>query len=647
MRKLQIVLTSAVLLTATSMASAQGSAESNTVVLDPSGRTLSAATSWAEDQPITIRFRGEVSTVCENLRVSYAWHDDVMEPEPLFADAKAVYGTIETKSLASCKTNSPSLEIPRVSGKRMLTYTVWKLGTPTESDGTAKAAVENELMRLRPLFDPNNTISIKSLTREAFADLRDLLETTAVGLDEAVTRRADTVTLDARNLKGLEEDAKLFAGTSDATGIQTLRGILADLRTARDALRASQDAQAGDQRSSKALRSVRDRMLEAVFFPVKACASATVLKIGGLLPARTSKSVYYNFTQSPAPPGVSLVLMGGYPRVNQDDRLFAIVANRALTAHRYPFTLSATRVVSAPPILAPVRPTFDVAKAIAPGDSAVHLLSNTEKSKTDATVMIQCDAVVDASSVNTAFRDSVLPFQERFVGNEVLTVSISTYISHLATDKSTTTVEGTDSKVTKQTIVEAKVVDLVDSVKYPQVRALYRFNFATGAVVSSLRDPSFVRVKTAANDPDTTTVDEARYQLETSEGSGRVFPAFLLSTYLKRVDIQEPVWRRCGTARCPGWRMLPAPSVGFSIANPADNVFIGVTSELLENVHLFVGRHNGKVNELVTPRDGSGTDVDIVRADRDSADPKLRTRRTWDWAWGVTFNINALSSFIK
>jgi hypothetical protein len=114
------------------------------------------------------------------------------------------------------------------------------------------------------------------------------------------------------------------------------------------------------------------------------------------------------------------------------------------------------------------------------------------------------------------------------------------------------------------------------------------------------------------------------------------------------VDIQEPVWGKCETlGYCPGWRAFPAPSVGFAINNPADNVFAGFTSEVFENIHVFFGWHNGKISELLKVRDDEGTDLVVTNADRDSADPKTQSIRKWDRAYGVTFNINIVGSFFR
>jgi hypothetical protein len=94
--------------------------------------------------------------------------------------------------------------------------------------------------------------------------------------------------------------------------------------------------------------------------------------------------------------------------------------------------------------------------------------------------------------------------------------------------------------------------------------------------------------------------------------------------------------------------MIPAASLGFSLTSPADNVFVGFTSEVFENIHVFVGAHNGKVTErIVAVRDEQGAEQPIENDNRDPADPKTRQVRKWNIAYGVTFNLNIITTFFK
>jgi len=621
----------------------------NTVRLQATGQTIEASTSWNEKESIRLEFPSELPKAhCEQLRITYLWHDDIKEPEPLLIE-KGKAGTLQ---FCEEDANRPTFVIARENpNRKMLTYVVWEVlsadsgilpsGSAERRTRGDKILKERDRLGLQGELvpDPNNPDPIKGFITNI---------ETAFGTSESATAALTAkIALDERTLAAHEADAKLYAGISDPAGLKALDAILTNIRAARVQLNADQDARTAESQRLKDLKQlladVRAYRL-AVADQQHLCERAKVLKIGGLLPSERSKSVYYNFTTSPAPPDFTLLLMAGYPRITQDDRLFAIVANRQLSVHPYPFALSVTKQVSAPPLLGAVRPTFDITKAIAPGTERTGLVPLAETRE-------QCDAKyvpVEEQSLRTAYRDSVLPFQDRFVGNDILGVSIATYLPYTTSDKVTTKTDGGKTTVTKENVEESKVVDLLKDVKYPQVRALYRFNFAMGVIVSRLKEKSFVRMKTAANDPDTSSVDEARYMLQEAEGTARVFPAFLFSTYLKRVDIQDPVWSRCKTIRwCPGWRALPAPSIGFALTNPADNAFVGITSEVFENIHFYLGGHNGKISELLTPRDDNGEEITVRNADRDSADPKTQPARRWGFSYGVTFNINIVGSWFK
>lgn len=608
-------------------------ADVDVVTLDGSGRTIAAPTSWDESRDIEIRINSVVD--CQALRLTYAWFDDVKEPEPLAPLATAMSPT----SGCGNPLVQPAFRIARKGAKgRMLMYTLWRLVDADANLGQAGVDLNTALAAL------NQTTSPWLVTN---ATLDDLLKQ-AVQLDAATIARLDAeIALHERDLTALDGDAKLFAGTSDPAGIQRLGAILVEIRTLRTTLNGKQGERTTSTKHRQELEAIRPKVSAhqtAVGDLQGSCPRAEIRKVGGLLPFERSRTVYYNFSAIEAPPGYALFLMSGYPRVTEDDRLFALIANRRLRDHKYSFLLSATRQITAPPLLAPVRPSFDVTKLAVPGVNTLMLGVD------DAIVKSPCGPRVPivAASAETAFRDSILPFQDRFQGNDQLTVSISTYLANLTTDKTTTKVDKGVTTVTKESLVEGKSVNLLDQIKYPQVRALYRFNVAIGPMVSDLREPVLTRVKTAANDPDTATVDEARYKTEVFRGDRRVVPTLLFSTYIKRVDIQDPVWaKRARGWWLPGWRMLPAPALGFGLINPTDNAFLGGTAEVFENVHLFVGVHNGKVAVEVKPTDAEGAPLSVDRAERDSQDPKTRPERRWDLAYGATFNINVFGAIFK
>jgi len=67
-----------------------------------------------------------------------------------------------------------------------------------------------------------------------------------------------------------------------------------------------------------------------------------------------------------------------------------------------------------------------------------------------------------------------------------------------------------------------------------------------------------------------------------------VKPVAALSFYLRRVDIQVPLtWKE---------RAIPAPTLGFSLKNPTEDVFLGLSHELVRNTQVFYGWHFGKID---------------------------------------------------
>ena len=617
----------------------------NHVVVDPAGRTLEMPDRWNEGQPIVIEVRGSEAPIgvpkraqaCR-FRLSAQWHTTSREPAPI--DGLAARPVDCPGAQADARPAVFHIARPATPAAA-LTFNLWELLPPR--DRPAHENRKDALLQAAAGFG----VAVEIGNASAALLVPEGQLTTAV---EAAT--SDATVLE-RTLTGLESDARILTGGPSQVPAQRILTLLDEIRTTRAALNDRRDATKAAERRRQDLRVLRkdiDAWVAAEEAGEAVCDRAALRRVGGLLPFVRARSVFYDFIVTPqgAPPGFLLALRPEYPVVTEDDRLYAIVTNRTLRDHAYGFTLSVTRQSAPPPNLGAVRPTFDVSKPVAWVHPTVHIdigpvpgLPCPEPK--------QAQPPIDAESLETAIRDSVLPFQERLRGNDIPVVTISTYARQTTTDKSTTKVDSGKETVVKETITEAKPVDVLKDVKYPQVRALYRFNFSTGVALSSLREPSFTTVKTAADNPDTATVNESRFRLEETPGERRTLPLFLLSTHARRVDIQEPVWRRClRFLACPGWRALPAASFGFALTSPADNFFVGATTEVLENIHLFVGAHNGKVSSrIVLARDENGVEVPIENLDRDGTNPPTVPTRRWEFAWGVHFNINIITTLWK
>jgi hypothetical protein len=316
--------------------------------------------------------------------------------------------------------------------------------------------------------------------------------------------------------------------------------------------------------------------------------AGAVLKIGGVFVGARREAVFYDFSTRADNTTLQLSPMGAYPVVTADERVFAVIANVDRSHHPFPFRLNATVSAGTAVNVEPVRPSFEA--------------TTLEMKAPDKPVSAQ------------AFRDVFLSIRDAVPPNGNVEVTITTERPTAADPK------------------KLETVTLVDKAKYPQFRARYRFNFATGVFNSRLRDQQFVKVRTIGDDPATDKVNEARYRIDALEGDRQVRPVFALSYYVFPVDIQSAV----------GWRdaLLPAPTLAFGFVKPQDNIYLGFTHELWRNVQIFYGYHFGVKTEMVTRN--------VVNEDEEPTAPPTRERRAEkEFAWGLSFNLSALAKVFK
>jgi hypothetical protein len=266
------------------------------------------------------------------------------------------------------------------------------------------------------------------------------------------------------------------------------------------------------------------------------------------------------------------------------------VANVVPSEHPFGFFLSSTAQDGAVVNTDPVRPTF----AVSEPEAAVAANLPTRR------------------ATSRTYTDIVLPIRGAFAPNQYPEVTISTE-------------RAADDDPKKRT-----TVTLVDKAKYPQFRALYRYNFNTGVFGSWLQSSEFTKVRTRDDDPATDKVDESLYRIQDTQSEKQVKPIFAFTYYLKPVDVQAPVSHD---------RWIPNPTIGFAFANPADNVYFGFSHEVLRNAQVFWGWQWGLVKELVARND--------VSEDKDSSAPPTREKRKAAFGVGLTFNVAVITKIFK
>lgn len=417
--------------------------------------------------------------------------------------------------------------------------------------------------------------------------------------EEAVKKTQALITTLRQRIESQRADAATFGGRGESAEriaetlkrVEETRGALTkaetELVTQQEELATAQEALADTP------GEIRDNLgmsLSDAEYTVTALGAGSLLKVGGVL-IGSSKGVYYDFASYSPRSSLQLMPIGDYPVVRYGERQFAVVANVISSEHSYGFFLAATAHDGAVVNTDPVRPTFPISA----GEAAAAV---KELPKRRAT--------------SRAYTDVVLPIRGTFAPNQYPEVTISTE-------------RAADDDPKKRT-----AVTLVDKAKYPQFRALYRYNFNTGVFASSLRSSEFTKVKTRDDDPLTEKVDESLYRIQTTASEMQVKPLFAFTYYVKPVDVQAPVSHE---------RWIPNPTLGFAFANPADNIYFGFSHEVLRNAQVFYGWHWGLVKEAVARNE--------VSEDRDASAPLTREKRRAAFGVGATFNVAVITKIFK
>lgn len=162
---------------------------------------------------------------------------------------------------------------------------------------------------------------------------------------------------------------------------------------------------------------------------------------------------------------------------------------------------------------------------------------------------------------------------------------------------------------------------------YPQVHNLSYFNISTGVVASTLHDPTFARVQTAAavGTPNQPGFQPATFATQQTAGDPVIAPVLMFTFYYPPFDAERS-WHKGD--------LIPQPNIGFSLTSPSTDFFVGGASEIQRHVQLVAGLHIGKITELPT-----------VPFDDPTSNAAPITRKSFHFGafYGLTFNID----FIK
>lgn len=400
--------------------------------------------------------------------------------------------------------------------------------------------------------------------------------------------------LDARRKEAalLQEELKQYVGSGAPGAIDAIERRQAQLR----ALRPQIDVLVASQKSEKL--TVDGLKEELALRTLRVSAHYEVFRVGGLVLGAYRMVVYYHLVRDgSANQPIRLERLSDYPVITRDDELFAAIVDWKYDEKPDRFVLTFNTQAGSAPDPAPVRPSADQPKS-----------AGAQPQR--------------RSDLKDAFVDVILPFGQRFKGNDVIKVTISAYYQAVTTNKTVTTIaDGTPA--TKQEIVaEYTVLKLIDAAEYPQVRALYAYNIATGVVASALRDPIFTKYKTQ---PQQGPIP-ARYAVEPFTGNVTAKPVLVFSFYYRPKDIQTP-WS-------PG-ELVPIPTIGFSLTSAADDFFLGGSSEIRRNVQAIYGYHYGRITARAP-----------IPADDEITDTAPVTRKEFhgNLFAGLSFNINFVKS---
>jgi hypothetical protein len=341
-----------------------------------------------------------------------------------------------------------------------------------------------------------------------------------------------------------------------------------------------------------------------------------LLKVGVIIQQPATRAIVYSYSDPTPDVPARLDRLSKAPTLTDFDTAYIVVSNIVPSEHPQPFDVSVTWKAGVVVSLTPVRPVLSVPGS---GTSQAH----AESVQTQPQPQPKPEPPPPLVNEEDAFHDFVAEVESlRFHGGEVPQLTVKTRGLVVATDQIVTE-DGTEKTTKTEQVQDIKLLDNAD---LPQVRTHFRYNFTTGIAVSSLRDPSFQKVVTSADDPKTPDKVDPLYRIERSRGNRNVNGFLGLTYYIHPIDPLRPL----NLAEV----LIPNPTIGFGLVQPTENVFLGFSNEIVRNTQLVWGIHYGKVSELVNRND--------VAEPTDATAPLTRKRFHAKPFLGLTLNLKFL-----
>lgn len=418
---------------------------------------------------------------------------------------------------------------------------------------------------------------------EAYQALFNLKE------DSAIAASAKKLAEDRKTEKTKEKTDRIGAVEKTVENSQTYKDVikqLADLKKEIDDKEAVLKLNKAKQTTYKQLSTNNETKLE-------------LMKIGGIVKGKQSKTIAYELgyrvKDDKKSTDLNVRRMGNFPSLTSKDMMYVSIINRIgkqgdigqLEGGNYNIGITYDLEDSSLSNPTELRPVFKVDESVGP------LFQTGSRKK------------LTVKYSDKVYQDLLFHFGKRFPSKKVIDLNINADVYSCEVD--------TEKKVTLEKV---KHVTLLEE-KFPVIRGLYRFNLSTGLMASFVEKPSFDKV---LNNNALDSTKPTYFIQKSSSGDPDISPVLAFTAYWKPVDIYE-------RTRWTDW--IPNPTIGFDVANPTDDFFVGGSSEFIRNIQIIYGWNFAKVDKLTNIQD----------LDSDS-DPAVSQSFDSNFFIGVTFNIN-------
>jgi hypothetical protein len=560
------------------------------IVIDRSGRTVSAPTELHEGADTLLLIPGGGNTnpgdpATAQYQVRYRADNTLPAQADILTDKdRSAVAEGEVFSIPGSTKASP---VPP-----FITYNVWRIVRLTAlKQQDIDAAEADRKAKADALAAAKMSPDYQEYLRQTKPE--DVPPTAEEELDAQLKARIAVLEKEETAYSTMGTDAAVDPLTKVESELRTRRQELADLE-----LKIAAKRRADKEKMKAAAKDVETKTAELQAAEAKlGPREFAVVKTGILIRGSHRRVAYFAFPPFEEGDNIRLQLMGDLPVLSEADALYVCLVNHQPGRHPKTFTLT---------VKSDKGSTIDEANIRPPAGS--------HESGNDPNAVPPKIERADPS-----YDDVVLPIGKRFAGNDIPKLTLVTTANVVSDNKTTTT----DGKAVSTKTVQQQDVTLLNEFVLPQVHPLYRFNMATGIVYGSLRDREFSKVQTQLDDPATTTVNEARYRIDSRRAGKEIRPVLGITWYWQPIDPLLP--------QSAADRWTPQPTLAFGSTSPTKNVYIGFTNEITRSVQIFWGYNRSTRTELQVRSD--------VDEDRQSALPPTRTRPTGGPFIGVTLNI--------